>query len=62
VLSGSVQLIKLIPKSFRVPGLVMLPMLVVLLTMFYWLWRVRFRRSLRGLVVVTALEPALRSS
>jgi hypothetical protein len=28
----------------------------------YWLWRVRFRRSLRGLVVVRAPEALLRGS
>ena len=30
------------------------PVLAVLLTMLYWLWRVRIRRSLRGLVGVRA--------
>jgi hypothetical protein len=27
-------------------------------TMFYWLWRVRVRRSLRGLRVATSAEAA----
>jgi hypothetical protein len=35
----------------------------VLVTMLYWLWRVRFRRSFRGIVVAAgsgslAAEPA----
>lgn len=61
-LSGSVQLIKFIPKEFRVPGMVAIPMLLVLVTMFYWLWRVRIRQSLRGIVVVRAPEPLLKGS
>lgn len=61
-LSGSVQLIKFIPKEFRVPGIVAIPMLLVLVTMFYWLWRVRIRQSLRGIVVVRATAPVLKGS
>jgi hypothetical protein len=61
-LSGSVQLIKFIPKEFRVPGMVALPMLLVLVTMFYWLWRVRIRQSLRGILVVPAPETLLKGS
>jgi hypothetical protein len=34
--------------------LLAIPMLVVLLTMFYWLWRVRARRTFRGIVTVSA--------
>ena len=47
--------------SERVPELIRgswpmrgLPVLAVLVTMLYWLWRVRIRRSLRGLVGVRA--------
>jgi hypothetical protein len=47
---------KVLPKSIRIPGLLMLPILAVLLTMFYWLWRVRARRRARGLVRVSAPE------
>ena len=47
---------KVIPKPIRITGLLALPVLAVLLTMLYWLWRVRFRRSFRGIVVV-APEP-----
>ena len=41
---------KVIPKPIRIYPLLALPVLAVLVTMFYWLWRVRFRRSLRGIV------------
>jgi len=54
-LSFSVQMAKLLSKHVHVPGiLVALPMLLVLATMLYWLWRVRFKRSLRGVVLVRA--------
>lgn len=32
---------KVFPKPVRIPGLLALPVLAVLLTMFYWIWRVR---------------------
>jgi hypothetical protein len=44
------------PEAIRIPPLLALPVLAVLVTMFYWLWRVRVRRSLRGLVVGGAPE------
>ena len=47
---------KVIPKSLRIPGLLALPVLAVLVTMLYWMWRVRFRRSLQGMVRIGALE------
>ena len=34
---------KVIPKPVRIPGLLPLPVLAVLVTMVYWLWRVRAR-------------------
>jgi hypothetical protein len=46
------RLTRFVPKPF---GMVtMVPVLVVLALMFYWLWRVRYRRSFRGLVGVVA--------
>ena len=39
---------KVIPEPIRIKPLLMLPILAVILTMFYWLWRVRVRQSLRG--------------
>jgi len=47
---------KVIPKPIRISGLLALPVLAVLVTMFYWLWRVRIRRSFRGIVGVSAPE------
>jgi hypothetical protein len=38
------------PKAIRIPGLLALPVVTVLVTMVYWLWRVRVRRSFRGIV------------
>jgi uncharacterized membrane protein len=49
---------KVIPEPIRIRPLLALPVLAVLITMFYWLWRVRIRRSLRGVVRLAAAEPA----
>jgi hypothetical protein len=49
---------RVIPKPIRIMPLLALPVLLVLLTMFYWLWRIRVRRSLRGMVVARAPEAA----
>jgi uncharacterized membrane protein len=40
---------KVIPKPIRIPSLLVIPPLVVLVAMLYWLWRVRIRRNLRGI-------------
>jgi hypothetical protein len=45
---------KVFPKPIRIYPLLAVPVLLVLVTMIYWLWRVRVRRSMRGLVTVTA--------
>jgi len=47
---------KVFPEPIRIRPLLALPVLVVLVTMFYWLWRVRIRQSLRGMVGVFAPE------
>jgi uncharacterized membrane protein len=57
-LSFVVQLPKFLPKQYQIPGLLMLPLLTVFVTMLYWLWRVRVRRRLRGIVVVGVPQPA----
>jgi hypothetical protein len=49
---------RVFPEPIRIRPLLALPVLAVLVTMFYWLWRVRIRRSLRGITTVTANEPA----
>ncbi|MDQ3518536.1 MAG: hypothetical protein M3466_09030 [Gemmatimonadota bacterium] len=41
------------PKPVRIIPLLALPVLAVLVTMFYWLWRVRIRRSFRGIVAAS---------
>jgi hypothetical protein len=48
---------KVIPKPIRIPGLLALPVLAVLVTMLYWLWRVRAkRRTERGIAGVISQE------
>ena len=56
-LSFSVQIAKMIPQPVRIPAMA-IPMLAVLLTMIYWLWRVRIRRSVRGMIVGRAARAA----
>jgi hypothetical protein len=57
-LSFSVQAAKLLSRQgIKLPGpVIALPMLIVLVAMFYWLWRVRGRRSLANVVRVAAPE------
>ena len=47
------------PKPVRILPLLALPVLTVLVTMFYWLWRVRIKRNLRGIVGVGSNEPLI---
>jgi len=47
---------KVFPKPIRVYPLLAIPPLVVLVVMGYWLWRLRVRRKLRGLVVAASPE------
>ena len=42
-----------IPEPLRIMPLLALPVLTVIVAMSYWLWRIRFRRSVRGLVFRT---------
>ena len=46
------------PEPIRIRPLLALPVLAVLVTMFYWLWRLRIKRSLRGIVGVATAEAA----
>ena len=39
------------PPALRIPALLAIPPLLSLVAMFYWLWRVRWRRSIRGIVL-----------
>lgn len=49
---------RVFPEPIRIRPLLALPVLVVLVTMFYWLWRVRIKHSLRGIVALGAAEAA----
>ena len=42
---------KVFPKPIRIMPLLALPVLAVLVTIFYWLWRVRIRGRIRGMLV-----------
>jgi uncharacterized membrane protein len=42
------------PEPIRIGPLLALPVVTVLVTLLYWLWRVRVRHSLRGLVTAHA--------
>ena len=50
------------PAQFRIMPLLALPMLAVLATMFYWLWRVRSRRPLSGLLGARSRESGMSAS
>jgi uncharacterized membrane protein len=47
---------KVFPKPIRIVPLLVLPPLVVLGALIYWLWRIRLKRALRGVIVVGAPE------
>jgi len=49
---------KVMPPAMRIPALLAIPVLIVLVAMVYWLWRVRFRRSFRGLRLATGTGTA----
>jgi uncharacterized membrane protein len=49
--------LKFIPRPIRTFPLLALPLLVVLVAMAYWLWRVRTRGTTRGIAAVSAPEP-----
>lgn len=46
------------PKPVRIIPLLALPVLAVLATMLYWLWRILIRRRLHGLVLSRSQRPA----
>src|SRR6478672_11544988 len=53
-LSFSVRLPRILPAPLRTPVVYALPTLTVLVTMLYWLWRVRSKRSSRAMVTTSA--------
>jgi uncharacterized membrane protein len=56
IASGSFFLgqMRLFPRPIRIPGLLMVPAVLPLVALLYWLWRVRLRRNLRGLAMVAS--------
>jgi uncharacterized membrane protein len=47
---------KVIPKPIRIVPLLMIPPMIVLVVMLYWLWRVRARRALKEIVIFQTRE------
>ncbi|MEO8620113.1 MAG: hypothetical protein ABI625_03535 [bacterium] len=54
------QITKFIPQPYRFRAFIVLPMVAVIATMLYWLWRVQFKRSMRGIVTLMD-SPASRA-
>lgn len=59
---AALSLPRVIPKPLRITPVLALPVLAVAFTMFYWLWRLRIKRSLRGIVASTLPSPATGGS
>jgi ATP adenylyltransferase/5',5'''-P-1,P-4-tetraphosphate phosphorylase II len=59
VASGSFFLgqAKFIPKPVRIPLLLNVAALAPLVALIYWMWRVRLRNNLRGIVRNNAVRP-----
>ena len=47
-----------LPEVVRIPALLAFPVVAVVVTMFYWLWRVRIRKSLTGIGGISVAEAA----
>jgi hypothetical protein len=56
IASGSFFLgqMRFFPKPLRIPALLMVPAVLPLVALLYWLWRVRLRRNLRGLATAAS--------
>lgn len=53
---------RVVPKPYRSIPLLVIPPLVVLAVMLYWMWRVRIKRSPRGIVRVGPPEIAVNDT
>lgn len=53
---------KVFPKPIRIIPLLSIPVLIVIVAMLYWLWRVRFRKNTRGIVGYGNLQSSTRSN
>jgi hypothetical protein len=49
---------RIIPEEIRIYPLLAIPVLTPLLAIAYWVWRVRARRTVRGMIPMRAVEPA----
>ena len=45
-----------VPEIIYIPALLPIPVLAPIAVMLYWLWRIRVRKTLRGLVGVSAAQ------
>ena len=52
---------KVFPKPIRIIPLLSVPVLVVIVAMLFWLWRVRFRKNTRGIVGYANAQDSRRS-
>jgi hypothetical protein len=59
IASGSFLLgqMKLLPQALRIGPLVGTLAVAPLVVLLYWMWRVRLRQRLQGLVIQTAQRP-----
>ena len=57
-LSFFIGQMRVIPQPFRIVPLLVIPPLVVLVAMLYWLWKVRVRKTFQGIVRVRLAEAA----
>jgi uncharacterized membrane protein len=53
---------KVIPKPYRIFPLLVIPPLVVLVTMIYWMWRIGVKRSTRRIVVTEPAHPGVAAT
>jgi uncharacterized membrane protein len=53
---------KVFPKAIRIPGLLALPVLAVLVTMLYWMWRVKVRGNYRSVAGEERAQPRVRAT
>ena|SRR5688500_9577578 len=51
-----------LPEVLRIPALLAVPVLIPLVAMVYWLWRVRNRQTFRGIVRAVPNTIARRSA
>ena len=50
-----------VPEIIRIPALLPIPVLMPIAAMFYWLWRMRGRKQVRGIRTAAAIESINRA-